>query len=171
MSVLLLNASYEPLRVIPTHRAVRLVVSGKAVPVEDASHSELRTGGGAVFALPSVIRLIYMVVVPYSDRPLPISRKNISARDNAECQVVDCPRPGTTVDHVVPRSRGGAHTWNNVVLMCGYHNHRKGSKLLSELGWKLKTRPVAPRAQIRLLAQARASAASPEWETYLAWAR
>lgn len=170
MSVLLLNASYEPLRVVPLSRAMKMVVAGRAVLVAEDPSAEVRSGGGAIFPMPTVIRLLHMVVIPHKDRALPLTRRNLVARDGGTCQVSECDRAGTTVDHVVPRSRGGEHTWRNVVLMCAYHNHRKGSRLLSELGWTLKTKPATPRAAIRLLADARIAEAKPEWSTYLAWA-
>ena len=169
MSVLLLNASYEPLRVVPLSRALKMVVAGRATLVEEDPSREVRSGGGATFPMPTVIRLIHMVIIPYKDRTLPLTRRNLVARDGGVCQVEGCVRDGTTVDHVVPRSRGGAHTWRNVVLMCEYHNHRKGSHLLAELGWELKAKPSTPRATIRLLADAKVSEPKPEWSTYLAW--
>jgi 5-methylcytosine-specific restriction endonuclease McrA len=166
MTVLLLNASYEPLRVIPLRRAVGLVLAGKVDLVEASTDQVLRTSGGAQYAVPVVVRLRYMVKVPFQ-ATVPLSRRAIDARDERRCQVAGCDRHGQTVDHVVPRSRGGAHEWTNVVLMCTRHNSHKGARLLSELGWHLKREPVAPRGELVILARAGIRQAPEAWAPYL----
>ena len=85
-------------------------------------------------------------------------------------RVAGCHRAGTTIDHVVPRSRGGEHTWENVVLMCKQHNRAKSDKFLSQLGWKLKRQPRAPRGggpYLVLVAASRTPAAAEAWAPYL----
>ncbi len=164
MSVLLLNASYEPLTVVSWKRAMTLVISGRAEMVEQAGDRIIRSAGGAEFPLPQVVRLMQMVTFAgmRARRSPRFSKAALSARDDRRCQVVKCDERGSTVDHLVPRSRGGATSWENCVLMCPAHNSRKGDKLLAELGWKLKRRPVAPAGSI-VLAPARSS----EWGRWM----
>ncbi len=166
MTVLLLNASFEPLRVITVRRALGLVLAGKADLVERAGSSSIRSTGGQEFAVPAVVRLRRMVRVPFQ-ATAPLSRRAISARDGHVCQVVGCLRPGQTVDHVVPRSRGGTHEWHNVVLMCVRHNSHKGDRLIDELGWRLKREPRAPRGALVMLARAGINEPPAAWSTYL----
>jgi 5-methylcytosine-specific restriction endonuclease McrA len=166
MSVLLLNASYEPLRVITLRRALGLVVAGK-VDLVAADEGELRTAGGATLERPAVLRLRTMVRVPFRVSA-PLTRRTIEARDERRCQVASCDRAGHTVDHVVPRSRGGRHEWTNVVLMCPRHNAQKGARLLDELGWRLKREPVAPRGELVLLARVGMRSAPEAWTPFLA---
>lgn len=139
---LLLNATYEPLCVVPIKRAVCLVLDQKAEVVmegnEDfrSAHTSMR--------VPSVIRLTYYVKVPYRSK-VPLTKRALIARDKGLCQY--CFKPGDEIEHVVPRSRGGKSEWTNVVLACRACNSKKDNKLLSELGWKLKTEPRAPKGQ------------------------
>ena len=142
MSALLLNASYQPLRVIPTRRALCLILAGKAELVEQVEDAEVRSATAA-YPVPLVVRLRYMVKVPFGAR-VPLNRRTLTIRDDGECQVAGCGRSGTSIDHLQPRSRGGRHEWTNVALMCTHHNRVKSDKLLSELGWELKRAPRAP---------------------------
>lgn len=137
---LVLNASFEPLCVVADRRAVVLVLSEKADMVHDA--------GGALHAerlvvpVPSVIRLRYYVRVPF-ERGVALSRRAVFARDDRTCQY--CGAVAESIDHVVPRSRGGAHEWDNVVAACRPCNLRKGDRLLPETNFVLYRRPMAPR--------------------------
>jgi 5-methylcytosine-specific restriction endonuclease McrA len=144
---LLLNASYEPLCVVPTRRAVVLVLTAKAVVLEQAErtlHSERLS-----LAEPLVIRLTRYVRVPYRSRA-PLSRQGVLARDGGRCQY--CGNAAETLDHVVPRSRGGRHVWENLVAACRRCNHTKADRTLDELGWTLRSGPpMAPRGAARLL--------------------
>src|SRR5438876_10207281 len=114
--VLVLNASYEPINVCAARRAVVLVLKGVAMAEEENGHF-LHT---ARFALrvPSVIRLLEYRRIPHQTRAL--SRKNILLRDRNTCQYCGevLPSSELTLDHVVPRSRGGASTWENLVACC-----------------------------------------------------
>ncbi len=166
MAVLLLNASFEPLRAITTRRALGLVLAGKADLIVSDGDDHIRSTGGAEFAVPAVVRLRRMVRVPFQ-ATAPLSRRAIEARDGHDCQVVGCRRIGHTIDHVVPRSRGGTHEWTNVTLMCVRHNSQKGNRLLHELGWRLKSDPVAPRGALVLLARAGLQSPPPLWAPYL----
>ncbi len=137
---LLLNATYEPLCVVPVRRAVVLVLDEKAELIHDsgdALHSERMT-----IPVPSVIRLRYYVKLPYLRRAA-LSRRAVFARDGSRCQY--CSAPAESIDHVVPRSRGGAHDWDNVVAACRHCNTAKKDRFLSETTLVLRHRPIAPK--------------------------
>jgi len=161
--VLLLNATFEPLTALPLRRAIVLLVCGKAEVVHgDAAGLVLHSATGAV-AVPSVIRLRTYVRVPYRAR-VPLTRAALMHRDRFRCAY--CGGRAETIDHVVPRSRGGTHTWENCVACCARCNHKKADKLLAELGWPLRTMPTAPRGRHwRLLAGL--VDADPLWLPYL----
>lgn len=156
---LLLNATYEPLCVVSGRRAVVLVLSAKAESVQDsglAMHSATMT-----VCIPAVIRLTRYIRVPYLGRT-PLSRRAVFARDASKC--VYCGLAATSIDHVVPRSRGGTHTWDNVVAACRRCNHAKADRSLAELGWQLRILPQAPRgASWHLLNQGITDATWQEW--------
>lgn len=160
MSVLLLNATYEPLTVVSWRRAITLVLAGQAEMVEQDGDRTIRSAGGAEFPRPNVVRLVKMVSFAALRKPQRIrfSRSALNARDENRCQVKDCDERGTTIDHVLARSRGGRTSWENCVLMCRQHNSRKGNRTLAELGWSLKKRPVAPYGTVIVRPAAR-----PEW--------
>lgn len=163
--VLLLNATYEPLRVITTRRAVVLILDEKAEVIE---HKDgLFRSASTAMPVPAVIRLRYFVKIPYRAR-LPLNRKAVVARDGGVCQY-GCGRRGDTIDHVVPRSRGGQHRWENVVASCRKCNGKKDDRLLSELGWELARKPFAPKGTYWLVvAMLPDGEVDPEWEPYLA---
>lgn len=157
---LLLNASFEPLCVVPIRRAVVLVLKDKAEVVERNGaelHSERAT-----FPVPTVIRLTHFVRVPHRNR-VPLSRRAVFARDGHRCQY--CNRAAENIDHVVPRSRGGAHTWENVVAACRSCNSRKEDRLPSEAGFRLRRAPHAPHSSLWLVATA--GTLDPAWAPYL----
>jgi 5-methylcytosine-specific restriction endonuclease McrA len=121
-----------------------LLVCGKAEVVHgDAAGLVLHSATGSV-EVPSVIRLRAYVRVPYRAR-VPLTRAALMHRDRFRCAY--CGGRAETIDHVVPRSRGGTHTWENCVACCARCNHRKADKLLAELGWPLRTMPTAPRGR------------------------
>ena len=157
---LVLNATYEPLGVVSDRRALILVLNDRATVVEDSEQILHYTSGQ--IALPAVIRLHKFVKIPYR-HAVPLSRRAIFARDGGRC--VYCGSPATSIDHVIPRSRGGAHTWENVVSACHRCNHLKADKPLKELGWRLRHLPREPMgAAWRVLGATRAEAA---WIPYL----
>ena len=164
MAVLLLNASYEPLRVIALRRAIGLMVAGK-VDVLAETAGEIHSVS-LTLPIPAVVRLRYMVRVPYIST-VPLSRRAVLARDQRRCQFSHCARVASTVDHVVPRSRGGEHVWTNVVAACPQCNARKGDRLLNELGWRLRARPCAPRGAIVLLTAAGVAHPPDSWADFL----
>lgn len=147
--VLVLNASFEPLNVCSVRRALVLVFKGKAEVLERLERP-LRATSSA-FPWPHVIRLLTYVHVPRA-QSRKISRRALFARDGFRC--VYCGRGGVrlTLDHVVPRSRGGASDWENVVTSCAPCNLRKGDRLLEELPMELSRapRPPAPTLFIHL---------------------
>lgn len=162
--VLLLNATFEPLCAISVRRAILLLLKGKAEVLErdgGAYHSERLT-----IAVPSVIRMVYYVKVPYYGRRS-LSRKAVFARDAWMCQY--CGAFAETVDHVVPRSRGGPHSWENVVAACRKCNGRKKDKLPSEVGLLLRKKPGSPRGPATVSLEL--GKVRPEWERYLEYCR
>jgi 5-methylcytosine-specific restriction endonuclease McrA len=140
--VLLLNATFEPLAVVTAKRAVLLMLSGKAECVQAALEGGSFRSANLSVTAPSVMRLSRYVRVPY--RPsVPMTRAGVLRRDGRICAY--CGKRADTIDHVVPRSRGGAHSWENCVAACRSCNSRKADRLLAELGWKLPEPPAAPR--------------------------
>lgn len=141
LPVLVLNQNYEPLNICRVRRALILMLTGKAEPLENG-YGELHCSAGD-FDLPSVVRLVYMVKRPRLRRR--ITRTEIFSRDHYTCQY--CGRMGRelTLDHVVPRRRGGKHTWENVVSACASCNHRKAGRTPAEAGMRLLHQPITPR--------------------------
>src|SRR6187401_624829 len=144
---LLLNASFEPLCVVSHRRAVVLVLKEKAEILE-RNGAEFRSERTVVPA-PSVIRLVHFVRVPFRTR-VPLSRRAVFARDGHRCQY--CNRSAENIDHVVPRSRGGPHAWDNVVASCRACNSRKEDRLLSEVDLRLRRLPREPQANLWIMA-------------------
>ena len=140
--VLLLNASYEPLQLVTARRAILMLISNRADAV--ATHDDPRVFRSPSFEIPipSVVRLRTYVKIPYQATLPPLSRRAVLIRDRHRCAY--CDGPADTVDHVIPRSRGGTHEWLNVVACCKAHNLKKGNRLLSEIGWELLFQPVVP---------------------------
>ncbi len=157
---LVLNATYEPLCVVPLRRAVVLVLAEKAIVVE-AGDGLMRSASTSI-PVPTVVRLAHYVRVPYR-REVPLTRRAVLDRDRHTC--VYCGVRADTIDHVRPRSRGGLHSWTNVVAACARCNHRKGDRLLSELGWHLATTPAQPPATVAVVMGW--TKRDPSWQRYL----
>ncbi len=159
-ATLLLNATFEPLCVVSSRRAIVLVLAEKAVSVDsspDVVHAE-----SVAVPVPVVARLTRYVRVPYPTQ-VPLSRRAVFTRDGQIC--VYCGGSATSIDHVVPRSRGGTHTWDNVVAACRRCNHTKADRSLAELGWKLPQPPRTPSgAAWRLLGH---RTVDPRWREWL----
>ena len=162
--VLLLNVTYEPLTTVGLRRAVCLVLGDKADIVHHDTRGTLLRSASLVLTTPSVIRLRRYVRVPHRSR-IPLTRGALMRRDNYRCAY--CGRRAETLDHVVPRSRGGAHAWENCVASCMRCNHSKGDRLVDELGWTLRCAPVAPRGPHWRLIGAMHDG-DPQWALYLA---
>ena len=161
--VLLLNVTNDPLTTVGLRRAVCLVLCEKAEIVHDDSNGLLLHSATVALATPSVIRLRRYVRIPHRNR-VPLTRAALMRRDNYKCAY--CGRHAETIDHVLPRSRGGTHTWENCVASCTMCNHRKADRLLDELGWELLNKPVVPRGAHWRLIGAQFDG-DPAWKAYL----
>ena len=151
----MLNASLEPLHVVSVRRAIVLLLKEKAEVVE-AARAKIRSENMAL-DMPLVIRLVYYVRVPHR-LLIPLTRRTILARDQYSCQYCGAqpPKGQLTLDHVIPRSRGGGDSWDNVVAACIPCNQRKGDRRPEEAGMNLRERPAAPRyAAVVLLGKMR----------------
>lgn len=137
--VLVLNSTYEPINVCTTRRAIVLILKGLARTEE--RHEKLYHSARNSLHVPSVIRLTDYKHIPFERKSL--SRKNILLRDHYTCQY--CSKvfnpADLTLDHVIPRSKGGSSNWDNLVACCKRCNNRKGNKLPDEVGMKLLKRP------------------------------
>ncbi len=145
--VLVLNGNYQPLNVCSTRRALLLLVLGKASVVENG-RGEVRTGSG-VFPRPSVIRLTYVV-----QRPRPrvrLSKRELFRRDGYRCAYCGQRSQQLTIDHVIPRHRGGTHSWDNLVTACARCNRKKGGLTPEEAHLTLRYRPYEPPSSLDYL--------------------
>ncbi len=141
--VLVLNASYEPLRIISVRRAIVLLLQRKAELIE-AAGQRLRAQT-VTFAVPLVVRLVRYIAIP-RHRKLPCSRRGVLARDRETCQYCGA-QPGRahlTIDHVLPRAQGGTTSWENVVAACEGCNHRKGNRTPQQAGMAPRAAPRQP---------------------------
>ena len=137
---LVLNQNFEPLNVCTWRRAFVLVAMAKAEVLE-FGHNPIRTAM-ALYQRPSVIRLTHLVRRPRS--VVKLTRREIFVRDNYTCQYCGQRSRDLTVDHVLPKHRGGRHAWDNLVSACKGCNHRKGGKTPDEARMKLLTPARAP---------------------------
>jgi 5-methylcytosine-specific restriction endonuclease McrA len=162
--VLVLNATFEPINVCTIRRATVLVLKEKAVLMERAERP-LRSERLRLDC-PTVIRLIAYVKVPRDAHGRKITRKAVLARDAWTCQYCGSEKTGLTVDHVIPRSRGGRSVWENIVASCASCNRRKGSHLPREVDMHPRTKPRAPGPTVFIRI---ASPTVPHaWQPYLA---
>lgn len=162
--VLVLNASYEPLSICDARSAVLLLFCGKAIIV--ASHPEyrIRTISNS-YPLPVVVRLTVCVRIEYHHAVL--SRRNLFRRDGYRCQYCGCRNEVLTVDHVLPKSRGGSESWENLTTACKPCNARKGNRTPEEAGMSLLRKPGTP-SRITLMQQHFLSLqGSDEWKPWL----
>ncbi|MBW4581578.1 MAG: HNH endonuclease [Tildeniella nuda ZEHNDER 1965/U140] len=135
--VLVLNASYEPLNITSWRRAVVLLIKGKAEQVEHNGKYIYSD-----FPLPTVIRLRHYVRVPYKE--IPLTRRNLLHRDSHSCQYCGYTGDDLTLDHVIPRSRGGGDSWENIVTACVRCNVKKGNRTPKEANMLLQFAPRKP---------------------------
>ncbi|PZE27157.1 MULTISPECIES: HNH endonuclease [unclassified Curtobacterium] len=162
MRTLVLNAGYEPLAVISFRRALVLVMNQKATVITaDADHPVF--GSTTSYDRPSVIVLTRYVRIPQS-RLVPVSRRGVLRRDGNRCAY--CNRHATTIDHVHPKSRGGADSWENLVACCLACNNVKGDRTPHEMGWTLRFRPRAPHGTAWIVRGIERP--QPDWDEYLA---
>jgi 5-methylcytosine-specific restriction endonuclease McrA len=141
-AVLVLNQNYEPLNVCPARRAIVLIDRGKAEILEQRDSTV--ASPKLEYQVPSVIRLIYLIKRP---RPrVKLSRREIFIRDRYTCQYCGLESRDLTLDHVVPRFRGGVHSWENLVSACKTCNHRKANRTPAEARMRLAREPKEPPA-------------------------
>lgn len=139
--VLVLNASYEPLSICDARNAVLLVYGGKAVTV--ACHPELCISTvSRSFPMPSIVRLTVFVHIRF--RSVPLNRKNIFRRDGFRCQYCGRKEHELTIDHMMPKSRGGEDSWGNLITACRACNNRKGNRTPDEAGMTPLKAPGCP---------------------------
>jgi len=161
--VLVLNASYEPINVCTVRRAAVLILKNRAEILEEgdwALHAESLT-----LARPVVIRLLAYVRIPRDAHRRKITRRAVFARDRWTCQYCGHERGNLTVDHVVPRSKGGRSTWDNIVTSCAPCNRRKGDRMPRQANMVPARRPKAPSATIFIHVATPTIPAA--WEQYL----
>ena len=162
---LVLNAGYEPLQLVNWRRAMCLIFSSKAEIVSE--YRESISTVSTSYALPSVIRLNRYIHRNHRLGLVSCSRKNVLLRDRHQCQYcgVYCRPATTTIDHVIPKSKGGLSTWENLVTACSHCNRKKGSKLLTDISMKLLKKPRRPRWN-DLLRETQKHI-SEDWKAYL----
>ncbi len=160
--MLVLNASYEPINVCTVRRAVVLLLKEKAEVIEQTErelHSATTT-----LTRPAVIRLVSYVRVPRDTHRRKITRRAVFARDDWTCQYCGS-RTQLTVDHVIPRSKGGGSTWDNIVAACAPCNRRKGDSLPRQAGMALARPPRTPNPDIFI--QVASPTIPATWKQYL----
>ncbi len=138
----LLNADYSFMNVVHWKRAMRLVVNNK-VTVLSYSEKIVKGAGGMVMRVPAVLKLINLIRAVYRSR-VPFSRRNVLIRDSFRCSYCGEDKSKMTIDHIIPRSRGGATSFENCVASCRACNTRKGNRSPSEAGMYLKRSPHQP---------------------------
>jgi 5-methylcytosine-specific restriction endonuclease McrA len=161
--VLVLNATYEPINVCTVRRAVVLLLKDKAEVIE---HSEWDLHSATLtIQRPVVIRLVTYVRIPRDTHRRKITRRAVFARDGWSCQYCGS-RSSLTVDHVIPKSKGGQSSWDNIVASCAPCNRRKGDALPRQVGMRLLRKPRTPSPHVFI------HVASPTipaaWQQYLA---
>lgn len=160
--VLVLNASYEPLNITTWRRAMVMLLKGKAEGLEHDPLHRIR----ADTLLPTVVRLRQFVRVPY--KPLPLTRRNVFQRDGHVCQYCGSDAETLSIDHVLPRSRGGHDSWDNVTTACLPCNVRKGNRTPREAGMPLARQPRRPLSSLSFEAGRQIRAGRyQEWSKYL----
>ena len=159
--VLVLNASYEPLNITSWKRAVVMMLKGKAESLEQdtvVAHKDLR--------IPTVIRLRQYIFIPFKE--IPLTRRNVLQRDLHTCQYCGYKGEQLSVDHVCPRSRGGQHTWDNVVTACIRCNVYKGSRTPKEAAMTIASMPRRPISSLYFEASRQiCSGQHQEWKKYV----
>ena len=160
--MLVLNATYEPINVCTVRRAVVLLLKEKAEILEHADW-ELHSASSTL-ARPVVIRLVSYVRIPRDTHRRKITRRAVFARDDWTCQYCGA-RSNLTVDHVVPRSKGGPSTWENIVASCAPCNRRKGNALPRQAGMELARAPRTPSPQVFI--QVASPTIPTAWQQYL----
>lgn len=167
-SALILNAGYEPVKVVSWKKAILLWLQNKVEVIE--FHRQTVASPSRHFLLPSVLRL-KTYVKPHYASGVRLSRQNIFLRDHSTCQYcrTRISEKKLTIDHVVPLSRGGTHTWTNVVAACSSCNNKKGSKTPDQANMKLLKIPVAPKWLPNQELDVRTDRMPSAWQPYLSF--
>ena len=159
--VLVLNASYEPLNITSWRRAVVLLLKGKA--------EQLEHNGQLIYQdlpIPTVIRLRHYVKVPYKE--IPLTRRNLLERDRHTCQYCNYKGEELTLDHVLPRSRGGDDSWENLVTACVRCNVKKGNRTPKEANMSLNYQPRRPYSSLLFeISKYTRENSNQEWRKYV----
>ncbi len=163
--VLVLNRNYEPLNVVSVKRAIVLLMKGKAEMVKPVNGLMIRAAREQM-PVPSVVRLMV-----YARRPparVRLNRRSILIRDDYACQYCGYRGPGLTIDHVIPKDRGGKTDWDNLVACCNRCNSKKGNRTPEEAGLTLRKRPRKP-AYLPYMGYAKLMQAlrNPDWHDFL----
>lgn len=161
MSTLVLNAGYEPLTVVNFRRALVLVMTGKASVLSADDSNPIWTVSDR-YDRPVVIILRNYVRLPREHR-VPVTRRGVLRRDGNRCGY--CGASASTIDHILPRSRGGRDSWENLVACCFTCNNRKGDRTPAEIGWTLRMTPQPPRGAYWLAKGIERSV--PQWDEFL----
>jgi 5-methylcytosine-specific restriction endonuclease McrA len=141
MEILVLNSTYQPINTTTLARGFKLVFKGKAEILEHISNSPIITDKKS-FQRPTVIRLLKYVSVPY--RKIQLNRQNILARDGYKCAYCGSENRILTLDHIMPKSRGGRNTWENLITSCGNCNVKKNNRTPEEANMTLLFQPFKP---------------------------
>lgn len=160
-SVLVLNKDFQPLSICSVHRSVKLLFMDKAEMLHDYPERKIHTVSKA-YSYPSVIRLYQYIHLPYKN--IVLSRYNVMKRDGNHCQYCGTSRK-LTIDHVLPRSRGGMDTWENLTTACDQCNVSKGDRTPEEAGMRLHQKPFRP-VHITFF-QSLLGVVQDEWKPYL----
>jgi 5-methylcytosine-specific restriction endonuclease McrA len=161
--VLVLNQGYEPISICSAKKAILLLLLTKAEIVAKKDGITIHSVRANI-PLPSIIRLSRYIRIPH--KKIELSRKNILRRDGYRCQYCGTTSGELTVDHIIPKSRGGADTWENLVTACISCNNRKGNRTPEEAGMKLIAKPRKPN-HIIFIKNFVGSTIDNEWRPYL----
>jgi 5-methylcytosine-specific restriction endonuclease McrA len=166
---LLLNATFEPLKIISWQRAITLLSQGK-VEVIDFYDRDIR-GVSITFKLPSILRLLKLVRIKRAKREVRFSRANIYQRDKYSCQYcgIKYPAEDLTFDHVIPQVQGGEASWENIVTACLACNNKKGGRTPQEARMRLIRTPMKPRWMPVVTLTIGIKNAPLSWRDYLYW--
>lgn len=161
MKILVLNADMQPLNITSLKRGFNLVFTGKAEIIEYDKENPITTSIGDFFR-PLIIKLVKYVYLPF--KKIPLTRNNIYRRDGHMCMYCDS-KNNLTLDHVIPKCKGGGNTWDNLVTCCKKCNAKKDDKTLKEVGMKLRFKPYRPTFQ--QFALTIKGGHKKEWKDYL----
>lgn len=161
MSVLVLNATYEPLQILPLTKVIKLMAKERVEVIKNHPTKVIR-GMYQSYQLPTVVKLHQYV--RYNQKPVPWSKKNVLVRDNYTCQYCGDTKSRMTIDHVQPQSKQGPSTWDNTVACCVKCNSKKADKTLKQSGLTLTKVPKRP---VPLMFMKRSSHNRSEWDEFM----